>query len=413
MWKIAIYLSAVLGVHVLTIFAWEDLCEKIMTYEYTLTGFGDFLEQRSINFVEPLPSVRVCSACGAVPPATSMLPCCHAFCERCKSQMTGAIECPLDGQECTEASVVLLNFSLSELVQRRIRCPNSSHGCEFPGKLDELKQHLLKCSGKVVTCAICSQRFPRPDAMNHYRECTGEFGSPSAVSTVEHASSVGVLADIKKDLKRWRDGFAAGGMKDDAGLRDIDSVIERLEALETELVEGTKTNRGKRPESTFQRASKARGSPVPYRAASKAGVFVTMCTFFDVYSAYEKLTKEKDSQITCDNGVVGGYRFRLDCLFSKKEDEVKIRFVLYLCNGDWDTYLDWPFRKKTTLILTHPTDQEKDVTLPVDMTDDRLVKKPAPGKVNFGGQTDRVTWKSIELAGFIDQKSLYVNVEFD
>lgn len=402
-----------LGVHVLTIFAWEHLREKIMTYEYTLTGFGDFLEQRSITFVEPLPSVRVCSVCGVVPPATSMLPCCHAFCERCKSEMTRSIECPLDGQECTEASVVLLNFSLSELVQRRIRCPNSSRGCEFAGKLDELKQHLLKCSGKVVTCAKCRQRFARRDAMNHYRECTGEFGSTSAVSTVEHPSAIGVLTDIRKDLKHWRDGFAADGMKDGAGLRDVDSVIQRLERLETELVEGTKTDLGQRPESPFQRASKARGSPVPYRAASKAGAFVTMCTFVGVYTAYEKLTKEKESQITCENGVVGGYRFRLDFLFSKKEDGEEIRFVLYLVHGDWDTYLDWPFCKKVTLILTHPTDQEKDVTLPIAMKGDKVVKKPAPGKVNFGGQTDRVTWKSIELAGFIDENNLYVNVEFE
>ncbi|KAH9368111.1 hypothetical protein HPB48_013749 [Haemaphysalis longicornis] len=242
-----------------------------MTYEYTLTGFGDFLEQRSITFVEPLPSVRVCSVCGVVPPATSMLPCCHAFCERCKSEMTRSIECPLDGQECTEASVVLLNFSLSELVQRRIRCPNSSRGCEFAGKLDELKQHLLKCSGKVVTCAKCRQRFARPDAMNHYRECTGDFGSTSAVSTVEHPSAIGVLTDIRKDLKHWRDGFAADGMKDGAGLRDVDSVIQRLERLETELVEGTKN--GPRPTTRvpFSTCIKSSRFPVPYRAAFQAG----------------------------------------------------------------------------------------------------------------------------------------------
>ncbi|KAH6922109.1 hypothetical protein HPB50_009521 [Hyalomma asiaticum] len=49
------------------------------SWEYTLTGFGDFYEQRRIAFTEPMPVSRVCNMCGRVPSSSIMLPCGHSF----------------------------------------------------------------------------------------------------------------------------------------------------------------------------------------------------------------------------------------------------------------------------------------------------------------------------------------------
>ncbi|KAH9378647.1 hypothetical protein HPB48_013292 [Haemaphysalis longicornis] len=71
-------------------------------HEYTLAGFSEEVDRRPLVFVEPLPSAKVCSACGIVPKVLDLLPCGHFFCKQCYDQCehSGQITCPLDGDTC-------------------------------------------------------------------------------------------------------------------------------------------------------------------------------------------------------------------------------------------------------------------------------------------------------------------------
>ncbi|XP_077563885.1 uncharacterized protein LOC144179412 [Haemaphysalis longicornis] len=380
--------------------------------EYTLTGFDDFLEQRRLLFVDPLHSVRVCSLCGVVPARSFLLPCCHVFCEPCKSQIVAGEECPLDGRQYEESNVVPLNFKLSDLGQHRICCPNVSQNCSFVGQLCGLKEHLQGCVSKVVKCAKCHRRIFRQTAVEHYRMCPGEV---AVAQSLEQVHFVEVIGDVRIRLEKLREGVTSESVKTDAFVSEMESLSKQLGCLEMELLQATEDDDfSVSEEPKPSPVPKRRCAPVPFRAASKAGSFIALCKFLDVYTSLERLKDTKQLQMSSEVQTLGGYTFKLSCELSKDEgSEVNLRFLLNLRDGMWDTYVDWPFAKKVVVLLTHPRDQEKDVRLPLPMEDYKMLKKPMPGVWNWGNWTKKVPWKGIELAGFIDNRVLYANVEFE
>lgn len=383
--------------------------------EYTVTGFDDFLEQRRLLFVDPLHSVRVCSLCGVVPARSFLLPCCHVFCQPCKAQIADGEECPLDGRQYEESNVVPLNFKLSDLGQYRICCPNVSQHCSFVGKLCALKEHLQGCVSKVVKCAKCHRRIFRQTAVDHYRMCPGDVAVAQTLCGSEQVHLVEVIGDIRIRLEKLREEMTGEGVKEDVFVSEIESLSKQLGCLEMELLQaaedGDSVSEEPKPSPVL---AKRRCAPVPFRAASKAGAFIALCKFLDVYTTLERLKDAKQLQMSSEVQTLGGYTFKLSCELSKDEGgEVYLRFLLNLRDGVWDTYVDWPFAKKVVVLLTHPRDQEKDVRLPIPMEDYKMLKKPMPGVWNWGNWTKKVTWKGVELAGFIDNRVLYANVEFD
>lgn len=157
-------------------------------------------------------------------------------------------------------------------------------------------------------------------------------------------------------------------------------------------------------------------SPGPYRAASKAGVFIGMLAFYDIYAKHELLTKESDLKCIAARGTVGSYAINVCCwLFrqdSGKEDTV--HFSLRLCEGEWNHYLEWPFSKKITVIVTHLTNSEKDIRLPMkEVSGHYYFRQPGLGACNWAVNSEDVKWKDLELNGFIVNNTLYVNIEFE
>lgn len=157
-------------------------------------------------------------------------------------------------------------------------------------------------------------------------------------------------------------------------------------------------------------------TPGPFRPASNLGVFVTMVAFKDIFKLRDSLRDDaKMVRKRLENVCLGGYTFRFDCELSRDEEgQVGMVFNVFLVSGEWDDYVEWPFSKKVTAILTHIKDQEKDIRLPIRMTNPAVIKKPAPGKSNgFGNESKKVSWSTVELNGFIVNGTLYVNIEFE
>ncbi|KAH7976088.1 hypothetical protein HPB52_008629 [Rhipicephalus sanguineus] len=368
-------------------------------WEYTLTGFSDFLDQRRIAFEEPMPASRVCSICGRVPSSTVLLPCGHVSCEQCRGEFFEGTRCPFDGRAFTEGQLVRL-------------CSN------FSGKLSELRDHMRHCRSIGGQCAKCHRLVPSALAVDHYKQCCD--AAPLSVYDVPLRTAVEEIRGMKEDIE----GLRQQALDEHDGDHDIANsakwLLERLARIDRalsvvpEMVVGVNRD-GECPEPLRKKEL----TPGPYRAASKPGVFIATCVFTGVYAARDSLKKEKKERavLYTDSSTLGGYTFNLGCDFtlSGNEDaeEVDVEFSMFLEEGDWNDYVEWPFSKKVTMVIAHPRDKSKDIRVPYDSDGYENVKKPRPGDSNDGNSTENKSWKDLELQGFIVKDSIYVNVEFE
>ncbi|KAH7970539.1 hypothetical protein HPB49_009939 [Dermacentor silvarum] len=390
--------------------------------QYVLTGFGDFLERRRISFVDPLPRSHVCCACGFVSSLSVRLPCGHVLCRPCKRHIASdAGTCPVEGVKFEEAGVASQTVKLSDLEQLRVYCINDGQRCDFVGKLAELPSHVFGCGYDEVKCDKCDGAVTRSAAVDHRRQCSvdlplaGRTASPDEVAAVDGGSTgvVETLPDRASEEQVDREGVA----DDDAN----SSSVEDVTRYRTDSVRAKRTSSGelKVPDTSSAGPVSRYITPGPYRAASKPGVFVTLCKFDNIYEKYEELRSKDTVSAIAKGCTAGGYTFALKCTLSREEGEdatVEVYFSLYLGCGDWDNFVEWPFSKDVTVVLTHPKDKTKDVRFPIFMFKKDTVKKPAPTGAtwNKGHRTiDGESWERIECEGFIHENALYVNVEFE
>ncbi|XP_075526774.1 uncharacterized protein LOC142558525 [Dermacentor variabilis] len=379
-------------------------------WAYTLTGFGEFLEMRRVSFAEPMPAARLCGVCGLLPALTLVLPCGHVFCESCESQIERADSCPFDGRKFADSEVHSMSIERSELEQCRIVCAAGSRVCGFAGKLSELGDHLTRCGGGETKCGKCQRPMFRNLAVDHYRRCS--VGTLVATNAEADAKGLGDVG--KADSETPRELVLGKGVDLEVVFSCFTNALaEKVASLERQLHEVRKKSTSDE-QSSLAAANEATVIQGPYRAASRVGVLITTCKFANVYSGLDSLNKKKkELRKTTDTYSLGGYTLKLDCKFSKDENDMNVCFALFLRQGEWDGYVEWPFKKKVTLIIMHPRNAGKDVRLPVTMDEHDMVKKPYAGGSSWGRWTDQKKWKDIELHGYVERGALYVNVELE
>lgn len=389
-------------------------------WEYTLTGFNDFLDQRRLAFTEPMAASRVCSICGRVAPSTVLLPCSHALCEECQGEVFDKMKCPFDGRAFTEAQLISLSFELSELEQLGVVCNVGGRKCtSFAGKLSELRDHMSHCRSVDVVCTKCCQSVARETAVDHYRRCRDANSTSVSAFDGPVQKALEEIRGIKGDLESLRERSLDASNCDDQVVNSANGLVERLASLERALsVAREMAGSGDRESLSSPLLRKRPQIPGPFRAASRPGQFIGTCKFADIYAARELLNQNrKTHRVAASKTVLGGYTFGLSCEFtlSGSEDnaEVEVSFLFYLHDGVWNDYLEWPFSKKVTLTVSHPTDDSKDVRFAVCMEGHTATKKPSPNESNSAFPTDKMSWKDIEFQGFIVKSALYINVEFE
>ncbi|KAL1421595.1 hypothetical protein MTO96_023029 [Rhipicephalus appendiculatus] len=155
--------------------------------------------------------------------------------------------------------------------------------------------------------------------------------------------------------------------------------------------------------------------PGAFRGASKAGAFVTLLAFFDIYAKHDLLTSDNKYEGIAVRREVGGYTVNVECVLKKDKSVVEIFFTVHVCDGEWSEYVEWPFSKKITLIITHLRNQKKDIRVPLryDYSEPHHIRKPARGTCNSFMNSKYVNWADIELNGFVANKTLFVNIELE
>ncbi|KAH9373862.1 hypothetical protein HPB48_009258 [Haemaphysalis longicornis] len=295
-------------------------------------------------------------------------------------RLAQAEQCPLDGREFVEANAVPLNCDISDLGQHRVHCVNACQGCSFAGKLCELKEHLARCVSDRVECAKCKQRVVRSDAVNHRRDCPGD-PSRRLIGSSEGRSIGEGLVHVRMDIETLRE-LVTSDRDADAVVNEANALVERIKRIEAQLLRPDACGRDSETDAGLYR-------PWPFRRATKPRSQVAVCSFGDMYGAHDSLKEKKDVVITGRVITLAGYTFQVDCHFENDRSR-------------------W--------LVTHVRDEKRDIRLvlrPEAEVAALALKKPIPNRLNASIKSEKVLWASLETAGFIDNDSLYLNIELE
>ncbi|KAH9363423.1 hypothetical protein HPB48_006041 [Haemaphysalis longicornis] len=324
--------------------------------EYTLTGFGEFLERRRVVFhrAAALPSGLCC---------------------------------------CVRNSGVAL--ASANLRPRAVRClpgrddSDLPFGRTFAGKMCELNEHLARCVSDEVECSKCGQVVVRGKAVQHQRECDGDPSRRLIGDTDGRCIAEG-LVNVRTDIETLRELVTSQGHTDSV-VNEANALVERIKRLELQLLQPDVGGRESDTDAGLNR-------PWPFRRATKPRNHVAVCSFGEMYGALDSLKEKKEAVITGRVVTLAGYTFQVDCCLENDKNE------------------GWPFTKLVTLVVTHLRDETRDIRLVLRPEVDAYVlalRKPIPKQFNAGIRSENVLWVFLETAGFIDNDSLYLNVEFE
>uniref|UniRef100_A0A6M2D418 Putative tumor necrosis factor receptor ovary overexpressed n=1 Tax=Rhipicephalus microplus TaxID=6941 RepID=A0A6M2D418_RHIMP len=386
-------------------------------WTYTLTGFGDFFEQRHVAFAEPMPADRVCSICGRIPSNAVHLPCAHISCLRCKVEVCDAKQCPFDGTAVTEKELIPFETDACYLERRRVVCVVDEKKCSsnFSGKLSELKLHLVRCRDGDMHCAKCNRPVAREAAAEHYRKCCETNSTHLSATDARVREGVEEVRGIKEDLESLQQKALNQSDSEDEFVNGVSRLIERLANLDRLLSVAQETVANAHREG--DQSSKP-PAPGPLRAASKPGTCFTTCKFEGVYAARDSLTQsKKEHELAGGVRTLSGYTFGTYCaIYMSKEagsEQVAVTFAICLQPGEWDEYVEWPCSKKVTFVVTHPMDERNNIRLTSRIVGYKGAKKPRPGQLNDGCWEESIYWNEIEFRGCIVKDTLFVKVEFE
>ena len=154
--------------------------------------FGPIYSYKGVQYVFLDNPVRLleelkCSVCLELLSDPVVTSCKHLFCGKCiKDQHT----CPTCREEFTTMEDVVSTRVIGAF---KVKCPNSSEGCEWQGELGDAEEHLeKKCQQQTVECPNgCGEKKKRELLQNHI-----EHDCPNRRYTCPHCAHVGVYKDI-------------------------------------------------------------------------------------------------------------------------------------------------------------------------------------------------------------------------
>ncbi|XP_064489965.1 TNF receptor-associated factor 5-like [Ornithodoros turicata] len=142
-----------------------------MSQTVALRGFPGFPCEVRLEFQVPLPRNLACALCRAVCPVIYRATCCHAFCARCREDLSrtrsAALLCPVDGTETWTERIVPDDTVWNSLKDFTVLCTQSVNGCRFSDSLAALKNHIKDCPYIKKMCPLCEEEVLSKDLFNH------------------------------------------------------------------------------------------------------------------------------------------------------------------------------------------------------------------------------------------------------
>ncbi|XP_064479811.1 uncharacterized protein LOC135393261 [Ornithodoros turicata] len=424
-----------------------------------LSGFSSVMDWRPIEFMD-LPPVRCCSLCNVVPKEIFLLECPHVLCSHCyQAVLQGNQCCPLDGESVQESEVQICTIKPSHLYKWKMRCCNSSKGCDFVGNVEKLEIHFLSdCVFHVVRCNRCNALVQRRDILSHYTEQRCQAAS-SSCDGIQISVDTGVL-DV--------------GRKIDASL---EAIAERMCAIEIQLnnhaaagIDGAKqcTNANKQllnelepvegihgesrneaanmmtreevslnsiKERVEHIASNVQRNQGIVRIATdqiieklgamgrhlealehigKVGINEALFYIPGITELVERWKGVKSEWLHLerfsDVSTVCGYSVRVGMITSGNT----FSLCLEICPSAHDDLLKWPFRIAHRYTLLHPEIMSKNVGSHFTTTNQFWITRPKndPVMVPSAFALKGYTLEYIIRDGFVDEDSICVQVEF-
>ncbi|KAL3249077.1 hypothetical protein MRX96_056180 [Rhipicephalus microplus] len=150
---------------------------------------------RATQFVDEVPSSRVCALCRMIPKRTVLLPCSHALCQPCHvASCQGASgRCPLDQEHFDGAECVTYDFPARKAAAMKVRCWNEAHGCQFEGAVEDMLGHFEKdCAFQPVECLRCGDAVLHSDLSSHYvAGCSASVSPAGTVNPSPESTALG------------------------------------------------------------------------------------------------------------------------------------------------------------------------------------------------------------------------------
>uniref|UniRef100_A0A6M2D410 Putative regulation of interferon-beta production ovary overexpressed n=1 Tax=Rhipicephalus microplus TaxID=6941 RepID=A0A6M2D410_RHIMP len=229
----------------------DDKCQRSM---YRVCCFGAHTEWKTVEFLEKLDAVQVCSWCGVASARTGVLSCSHMVCEECHfiACKEAVPVCLIDKK--TLNSQTIFDTGLNEALQhRKVRCENVDSGCDFTGRIGQLDGHLsMSCAFYLKDCSKCKEAVVYKDLLSHYEGCAGV-----AVVFVDAKDSQSLLDDIENVRRELEQAFdlTSSDVRDAVGL-----LTDQLEMLRSQL-----TTRSERREDSVILADSKQSRVKPTR----------------------------------------------------------------------------------------------------------------------------------------------------
>ncbi|XP_068683028.1 TNF receptor-associated factor 4-like isoform X2 [Montipora foliosa] len=320
--------------------------------------------------------------------------CGHRFCRRCLEQHFMRQE--RDGQEpkCPLDNIVLnrdKDIFPDKATQRKIlsfiiHCPRD--GCQWTGELRAKEDHENDCQRFPVNCPNgCGESIPREEMCLHT-----EDKCPLAPLPCPYAD-MGCTKKVLQD--------------------DIDSHVESEMRLHLDLacVKLRDTEEGLRNTKQLVKKLEERIDALE----NKTGVFLRKIRGFDEILQQAKTGYEDEIKSAPFYTSEFGYKVRMSLNPNGvgKGENTHLSIFIYIMKGDYDSILQWPFRKRVTFTLIEPKENPEDrnniSSIVVNLNEDEWNAKPRTEENSVGwGFSKFVSHDKLMKSGYILDDTIFI-----
>lgn len=327
------------------------------------------------------------------------------------------------------------------IVFHQAHCWNAESGCDFVGPVRRMLDHYYnECGFHVVFCSCC-RRMVRQSGVEEHRETncsnplTPEQGEdqesrrvPRATKGLEPTSTDNInlqttcnellegVRSATSCIRQCLSPLAVSAMKDYAEkaagiLAHREELRRMLNETKMDIVD---TLKGEINAASERAAASSARVEVLVRSLSRSRSFHWYLKNWSKLKADTLLGRSVD--VDSDSTYVEGYKMFLNVQLEKEGSHVHFGLFLGIGSGNWDSILEWPFRKKYTLSIVHLNDPSKTISKTVDLVTEAepaWANRPVSSPTIGCGRGKMCTSDMIDRQGLVVNDTLHLRVEID